>query len=364
MPQSSVIQCIETDFTVSNDSRKAEYLKSAIEIWKKYRATLGLFPKGAFQDHAAKNWILYLLHEGNVAGYLLYRMAKGRAVIVHRCVDENYRRKGGAKVLFDHFRAHIEDGHCRGVEVKCRGDYAIAPIWPKLGFEFVKAGLGRGKQPSELVKWFFHFDVEDFFYDLLPKPEDDDQVWAVLDANIIFKLNEPERVENQEACALMAETVASYTNYLVTPEIFAEIERKKDQAHKEISRKAANQFQRVEARRSDIDHYTSVLEALWDNLSAPRDQSDLNHVAYTAAAGVRILVTQDKGLLEKSEDINERVNVRVLCPADFISELDELENESRYIPTSIARSDFSKRCPKVEEVPAIAEAFTNVRDGE
>jgi predicted nucleic acid-binding protein len=352
------------DFVVSTDSSAAGYLESAIEIWKKYRATLGLFPKGAFQDHARKGWILYLLEGSVVAGYLLYRMAKGRAVIVHLCIDETYRRRGGAKVLFQCFREKIDDGQCRGIEVKCRADYEVAPIWPSLGFQFVKAGLGRGNKATELVKWYFHFDVNDFFYDLLPKQEEDEQVWAVLDANIIFKLDEPDCEDSQEACALLAETVGSYTQYWVTPEIFSEIERKQNKEKRDSSRKAANRFPRIEARRSDIDYYKALLLPLWKGLTSARDVSDMMHIVYTASAGIRIFITQDCELLEKAEQIQEYVDVRVMRPAAFIAELDELENESRYNPASIARSIYSVRCPKVEEIPRIAELFTNIRDGE
>jgi len=349
-------------FEISTESEA--HLGAIIDIWKKYRSTLGLFPEGAFEEHKDKGWIICLLRDQCIAGYLLYRIAKGRAVIVHLCIDEPYRGKGGSQVLFDALRERVEDGLCRGVEVKCRGDYEVAPIWPKLGFEFITVGSGRGKQSVELIKWFFHFDTEDFFYDMLPKPEGDGLVWAILDANIVFKLGDSTRPENQEACALLADPVQLYVHYSVTPEIFSEIERKKDLSIKQQSRKMAKDFHRVDVRRSLLEKYQSALSPLWQGLQKARDRSDMKHVAYAAAAGIHVFITMDTGLLDKADRIFELVGVNIMRPVEFISQLDQFENESRYKPISISRSEFVIRTPQTDEISAIAQTFTNVGAGE
>ena len=351
-------------YNISSDSHISGRVDGAIEIWKKNRKTLGLFPKGAFTEHAEKGWIIYLLNGSDVVGYLLYRIAKERAVIAHLCVANSHRGTGGARKLFEFFRKEIEDGHCRGIEVKCRGDYDIAPLWPRLGFQYVNTGAGRGEKTTELVKWFFHFDTQDFFYEMMPKPEEDDQVWAVLDANVVFKLAEPDARENQEACALMSETIASYTRYSVTPEIYAEIERQQSIAQKQLSRQCADQFNRLEAKRSEIDHYKTTLAPLWNSLTASRDLSDYMHVVHTAAASIRVFVTQDAELIEKADAIQKSCGVQIIRPVEFISQLDALENQSKYHPSSIARTQYNIRCPHGDESGELAKSFTNVRFGE
>lgn len=48
-------------FSISTDSSTDGLLEEAILLWKKNRSTLGLFPRGAFEEHARNNWIIYLL---------------------------------------------------------------------------------------------------------------------------------------------------------------------------------------------------------------------------------------------------------------------------------------------------------------
>ena len=350
--------------TLCSNSSIGGRVDAIIELWKKNRSTLGLFPRGAFEEHAEKGWIVYLLDGETVAGYLLYRLAKERAAITHLCVNEIYRGTGGARKLFEFFRSEVEDGYCRGVEVKCREDYDISPLWPKLDFQYVKSVPGRGKDATTLVKWFFHFDTSDFFYDMMPKPDDDDQVWAVLDANVLFKLSQPDEKENLESAALLSETVSSYTRYWVTPEIYAEIERRKVSDEKIESRSHADRFDRVEAKRGEIDRYKEMLAPIWEDLSEPRDQSDFMHIVYAAAASISVFITQDGGLLDKANAILDRSGIRVVRPVEFISGLDALENESKYNPSSIARTQYSIQCPLGENAPEIAKAFACVKQGE
>ncbi|WP_159931087.1 GNAT family N-acetyltransferase [Oceanicoccus sp. KOV_DT_Chl] len=219
-------------FSVSADSSIEEHFEAAIDLWKVNRATLGLFPRGAFEDHARKNLILYLLDRSEVKGYLLYRVARQRVAISHLCVSGEIRGKGGARILFEALRQHADDGHCKGIEVRCRSDYEISRMWPSLGFEHAGHMQGKAKGGSELTIWYFKFDIPDFFYEMMPRHDDDSLTWAVIDANIVFKMSDPEKAENEEALALISDAMTPYVRYFVTPEIFVETERKKNPKEK------------------------------------------------------------------------------------------------------------------------------------
>ena len=75
-------------------NRDSPYLKYVKDLWRKNSQTLGFFPEGAFNEHAARGWILAAISDsGEFCGYLLYRVVwRGSVwpigVIVHVCVKE------------------------------------------------------------------------------------------------------------------------------------------------------------------------------------------------------------------------------------------------------------------------------------
>lgn len=355
----------ENQFQISVDSSAEGFLEAAISLWKVNRTTLGFFPRGAFEDHARDNWIIYLLKDGMVKGYLLYRIAKQRVVISHLCVSNEVRGKGGARLLFDALKRSADDGHCRGIKVSCRSDYQISRMWPSLGFECIKNIAGKAKAGSELTIWFYKFDVSDFFYDMMPKQDDDDLTWAVLDANIIFKLNDPENLDSEEALALISDTISPYVRYFVTPEIFTEIERKKDPKQKACSNSYARTFEKIEVKTALYEEYQKILLSMWGgNPQSDRDRSDLNHIAYAVASGFQNFITQDKGLLDKAQEIYDLSNMSVLRPVDFITQLDQIENREKYTPTCVLRTNYMESCPSFDEIEQVAEYFCLPNKGE
>lgn len=350
------IKVREHSFSICLQSSE-ERLKSAISIWKKNRSTLGLFPKGAFEDHAKQNWIIYLLESGLVKGYLLYRIARGRIVISHLCILEELRGRGGARILFDALKRTTDNGLCRGVEVRCRSDYEISRMWPSLGFECMRNVSGRAKKGSELTIWFYKYDINDFFYDMLPRQDEDDLTWAVLDANVVFKIADHGKADSEESLALMSDTISSYARYFVTPEIFVETERKRNPVEKNISICTARKFEKIEVKKAAFDNYRKLLMPLWGEIKTDRDRSDLHHIAYTAAAGFQSFITQDAGLLNKADAIYEICNVAVLRPVEFIIQLDQLENLEKYTPRSISRTRYRESVPTFDNIAVIADNF-------
>ena len=104
--------------------------------------TLGFLPDGAFDHYASRDWILVALDDLEVCiGYLLYRVSSRRANIVHLCVSESWRNKGVARALVGELDRRTQ--HLTGVGLRCRRDYKVNSMWPKLGFSpSARSGVG------------------------------------------------------------------------------------------------------------------------------------------------------------------------------------------------------------------------------
>src|SRR6185503_6940914 len=98
------------------------HLEGVMTLHRLNAKTLGFFPKGAFEEHAKLRRIIAALEsDGIFLGYLLFRIARGRATIVHLCVAESARGKGVARVLVD--RLKQETKSLEGIGLLCRRDY-------------------------------------------------------------------------------------------------------------------------------------------------------------------------------------------------------------------------------------------------
>jgi hypothetical protein len=65
------------------------HLEGVMALHRLNARTLGFLPKGAFEEYAKQQQIIIALtNDGNCLGYLLYRVARGRASIVHLCVAD------------------------------------------------------------------------------------------------------------------------------------------------------------------------------------------------------------------------------------------------------------------------------------
>jgi len=70
-------------------------------LWRKNSDTLGMMPDGGFDDHAERKRILGLVDGSELQGYLMYRVSRNRANIVHLCVTESCRGKRASRILIE-----------------------------------------------------------------------------------------------------------------------------------------------------------------------------------------------------------------------------------------------------------------------
>ena len=149
---------------VSAISLTSPLLPAAKLLGRKYSATLGFFPDGAFEDHATRGHLLAAsVGEAELAGYCAFRVSKGRAMIAHLCVAETHRGTGVAKKLFAGVKAHAQERDLRGIGLHCRRDYPAYGMWPKLGFAAIGSKPGRGADGTDLTFWWHDLHAEDLF---------------------------------------------------------------------------------------------------------------------------------------------------------------------------------------------------------
>src|SRR5436190_61815 len=102
-------------------------LEAVLALHRADSHRLGFFPKGAFEEYArARQIILALDDYGEVLGYLLYRVAKQRAMIAHLCTASNAREKGVARALVDRLKRVTKP--LAGIGLHCRQDYDMRHV--------------------------------------------------------------------------------------------------------------------------------------------------------------------------------------------------------------------------------------------
>ncbi|MGC3971613.1 MAG: GNAT family N-acetyltransferase [Pirellulales bacterium] len=299
-------------------------------MWRRNSATLGFLPDGAFQDRAVAKHILVAIGEdGACVGYLLYRVSKRRASIVHLCVDSEARGAGHAAALVRHLIGITK--HLRAVDLRCRRDFLANGLWPKLGFCAGAEMAGRSADGSELTCWRLDHGHADLFSDRARTLLD-----AALDSSVFLDIVDPAEVRNEESHGLLADWLQSAVRLHVTEELFNDIDRHKDSA---VRRKRKSDAQLFNVIRSTADAYNAAeakLRPLFGTDLSEQDESDLRHLIRTHAADIGVFVTRDEKLLGRSDNIYAACGLSVLRPAELIGRIDELLHERDYQRSQVA----------------------------
>lgn len=329
-------------------------LEAVLALHRADSHRLGFFPKGAFEEHARARQILLALDERDeVLGYLLYRVAKQRAVIAHLCTAPNAREQGVARALVDHLKRVTKS--LSGIALHCRQDYDAKHVWAKFGFTALHRKVGRSQDGHELTFWWFDHGHPDLFS--LASSADESRQRVVVDANVFFDLQSGEKRDSEDSKALLADWVQAGIELWVTKELFNEIDRAADPDLRARSRAALTRYPVV---KSDDGRFQKVCEDLKTSFPVDavlRDDSDLRQIAYAVAGDASYFVTRDGALTERCEPLYERYGLQVLHPAELISNLDVLEREAQYRPARIAGSQLQSRALKSEDVDTVVEAF-------
>ena len=345
-----------SDIEVRAIDSSSPYLADVIRLHGVESHRLGFFPKGAFEDHARMGQILLALGQGGeVLGYLLYRVAKQRAMIVHLCTASAARGKGVARALVEHLKRVSKP--LAGIGLRCRQDYDAKHVWAKFGFTAVDRKVGRSQDGHELTFWWFDHGHPDLFS--LASSADERRQKVVVDANVFFDLQGPDLRDSEDSKALLADWVQANIELCVTKEIFNEIDRGGDAKLRARSKAAATRYATVRSDDALFQQVCDDLKAWFPKDAVLRDESDLRQIAYAIAGEAAYFVTRDEELAERCDPLYERYGLRVLHPAELISGLDVIEREAQYRPSRIEGSRLRSRSITADEVDTVVEAFRN-----
>jgi len=334
--------------------KASPYLEQVIILADKNSATLGFFPHKAFEEHATRKGILVALENGQLAGYLMYRVVKSqnRAIIVHLCIDTPYRGRGIPQLLFNELGEKTLT--LRGIGLTCRRDYQDATkLWKKLGFvpRHEKPGRRKGT-PSELTFWWFDHGHKTLFDEVNIR-----KLKVVIDANVFFDFQNIEYADS-EIRALMGDWLKDEVEFIITDELFVEIDKNRNSHIRKKHRRKALEFLGTKKNRAKFEIVCDQLRPLFSPNLKNNDESDLKQIAWAIADGtVSLFVTRDEGILKLYTAIFDQFGISVIPPVDLVLRLDELYRVEEYRHMRLAGTNIKQRRIHAGEYTELAQHF-------
>jgi GNAT superfamily N-acetyltransferase len=347
-------------FRIEEVDLNSPLLDAVIKLHAAGKARLGPFPQGAFEDHARQKKILAAVTpENQVAGYLLYRVAKSatknRASIVHLTTSDSFRGQGVARLLVDCLKAKTR--HLLGISLRCRRDYNINDMWQGFGFTVRNSKAGRGADGAPLDYWWFSHQHDDLFSRAAAQDDSSERIFIAIDANVFYDLTCDGRPHSEDTRVLQADWLQDSIILWVTREIYNEIHRSPNEEAKKRSRMAAQGFRELKTDDAEIRALEIELTPLFNGAILERDISDMRQVAHAIAAEVPFLVTRDAPMLERSATIFNQYGLHILHPTDLVNRFDILRREAEYRPARLEGSRWRERLVVSEDVDVIASIF-------
>lgn len=333
-------------------------LEEVIDIWGLNRNTLGLFPRGAFEDCVSQGRLaVALATSGTVAGYIAFRVQRrlNAAVLIHLCVRENDRGTGVADALADWLKAHARERRLTSLRLKCRRDYRVESLWQRLGFVARGDVAGRGRNAERLTIWVHSLGGEDQdLFELASQQDDEAKLTAVLDANIFFDLHGEDSATDNESKVLLEPWIDDAVKLFVVNELHNEINRHDDDGKRDIYHRFADCYPEVRYDATEAEALVALIdEALEKSAETKSERSDRKQLARSAASGADVFLTRDQELLDAADALEMKLRLRVMSPSDLASRLDETEHAAAYQPARLSATTFTHcglRADDVENV--------------
>ena len=326
----------------------ADLLKRARALGDSQTKTLGLLPYAAWEDYARQSHVLVAVAEsdcsvakvGTLLGYTAFRTPRQDVVLAHLVVTPGLQGHGIALALIRELSNRYAER--RGIAARCRRDYQANTVWPKLGFTSRGDRPGRSAQGHPLTDWWRdhgHADLMSW------QGAAANSVPVEIDANIFIDLHGRERNQTARDTGEILDGLQDRIEILISPETHNEINRNVDASERARLLGIANNYPRLPVHPADVERLRGALLSATDWRPHRRqDQSDVQHVAYAAAAGIPIVVTRDrkarKRLIQAAMD---QVGVNLTSPAELVTWLDHRENEPAYSPEALLRTGYVRR---------------------
>lgn len=340
----------------------SDHLATVKKLHRANSKTLGFFPFGAFDEYAARGQTLVAEdHSGQCLGYLLYRISKMSARIVHLCVQHEKRRKGVARHLVDYLIANTKQ--YRGIGLLCRRDYEASKVWPQLGFVALHDKPGRSYSGELLTLWWLDHGQPSIF-DFKREQLFDTGIPIVIDACVMFDMHGPVDADSEESCALSADWLKDQISLCITSETLNEINRQDDHELRKKQRLYARKFKEIKAKPGERKALEDQITLLFPPELDESDKSDIRQLAHTVSEQLPFFATRDGHLLAMKRSLMKRFGVSVISPGELIAHLDRLARSAEYQPARLAGSTVTVSLARSEEASELIDIFCSYERAE
>ncbi|MCV7356002.1 GNAT family N-acetyltransferase [Mycolicibacterium fluoranthenivorans] len=334
----------DADVTFLAPPPETDLLTAARKLGDSQARTLGMLPYAAWDEYAAQGRILCILdntalnanqdQSTQLLGYAAFRTPRGTLALTHLAVSPTARKQGVARKLVNELRHQYP--HLRGISARCRRDYPANDVWPRLGFVAQGDRKGRSADGHLLTDWWLDFGHADL---LTWQGGTQTTIPVVIDTNIFLALH-GRHPDSQVAQAIKG--VSGRLQMLVTPELKNELNRNSDDKERQRLIQIAQGYPQLPVAASTADEKVGLLlQRLPKPPESIQDQSDARHVAYAMAAGIEIVVTQDRNAKSRLGEAARDLGVTITNPFELVVRIDELEDQPSYSPQALKSTGYT-----------------------
>ncbi|WP_413174028.1 GNAT family N-acetyltransferase [Anabaena azotica] len=326
---------------IESINAESSYLSDVIDLWKPHRSTLGLFPKDAFIERAAKRQILIAIDsESECIGYLLYRNSYDRITIVHLCISPSYRKQGIPDLLVNELKKVTVEKY-RGIGLSCRHDYGLQSMWSRLGFVYKYDKPGKNKAGKLLGFWWLDHGHNNLLSSL-PIQKLESKLCVIIDRSIYLNLYKDEYQENDHAKLLLSDWLEPELELCITDEIFNYISLISDDQERKLQTELAQRFTSLPCLNQNLETVKENLQKFLLSKGVFIEDIDLRHLARAIASDSHVFISKEDNLLGIADEVYENFKLSILTPHELINQLDELRNKPDYQPVRLAGSSLKK----------------------
>jgi len=229
-------------------------------------------------------------------------------------------------------------------------------MWERYGFHAMGRRRSRSYEEHYLITWWYGYQRRDLFSSVY---EDSEKIKALLDMNVMVRLRDAETLyfeAKDDPRCLQQSWLLEETDFCYAPESFNEINRDNDKDRvertKQFIRSAFTEAQFDTERMKQIEYeLRDVLPGNTDNTISDRKQ-----VASCLAAGIPYFLTYDEDVLKRRAQMEDRYDVQVFTPQEFMLKIDEGLHKEEYRPVllqgvafhTLTKQDASSLQEKIE----------------
>ncbi|AXE40110.1 GNAT family N-acetyltransferase [Acidipropionibacterium virtanenii] len=322
-------------------------LRQVVQLGDRNRRTLGLLPRGAYEEYAKSGKIIVALDGDKLIGYAVTDLPLNRIRLVQLCVDESIRRTGIAKKVIDYIAA-LHPGR-EGIQLRCRRDWPANEYWESLGFVARSNQPGRSKSGEQLTTWWMDFGKDDLF------TTDSDlnrRLVVAIDTNVFRDIVQNDRGEGAiESRALEDEWLDDQIELRLIASSVNEMNRIPEASIREslLSSAHSRNYEILAASspedRVQLEDQLQKLMSRIPNDVIEHDPSLKNDARLFLEASVAqadAFVTRDAAALRTLTRAADGIStIWLSTPTDLIVHLDELRDNANYSPTSLKNSGYT-----------------------